>query len=225
MKTRSSTDFYAPLHAERFYHVYNRTNNKELLFIDDMDRWAFLQRFDRFLYPFMDIYAYCLMDTHFHLLIKVKNVAQLSENVELIPKALQKKHQKHFLEPPFDDREAPKLLEGQFHQFFTSYPMYFNIRHQRKGNLFTRQFRRIEIDNEAQRLYNVYYIHANPVKHGIRNEFETYPWSSYQLLLSNEPTSIARTETLRWFGGKDEFVKFHRERHRENGFSTERISS
>ncbi|KAA3625529.1 MAG: hypothetical protein DWQ02_21580, partial [Bacteroidetes bacterium] len=97
MKIRSSTDFHPPLHAERFYHVYNRTNNKESLFLDDHDRRALLKRLDRFLFPFVDIFAYCLLDTHFHMLIRVKSVSELATTLESIPEKDRKKHQKLFL--------------------------------------------------------------------------------------------------------------------------------
>ncbi|MCB0654245.1 MAG: hypothetical protein KDC85_23400 [Saprospiraceae bacterium] len=112
---------------------------------------------------------------------------------------------------PIETRTTDGLLEGQFIRFFTSYAMYFNKRHKRNGNLFTRPFKRVEIENDGHLLHGVYYIHANPVKHKTRKEFFTYPWSSYQILLSEEPTRLARTEVLQWFDGRDGFIKYHRE--------------
>lgn len=50
------------------YHVYNRGNNKEFIFFDEMDRIVFLQILKKYmLIHFIIIYAYCLMGNHIHL--------------------------------------------------------------------------------------------------------------------------------------------------------------
>ena len=62
-----------------FYHVLSRGNEQRDIFFDDDDRWLFLdtlgQMSDRFE---VDIFAYVLMDNHYHLLIKT-NRANLSK--------------------------------------------------------------------------------------------------------------------------------------------------
>jgi len=61
------------------YHITARGNRKEKIFYSDDDRRVFLQRMDQtFLkYSFL-CYAYCLMDNHYHLLIKTSlgNISQ-----------------------------------------------------------------------------------------------------------------------------------------------------
>lgn len=70
---------------DSYYHVYARGNNKQIIFIDDKDYKYFLMLFDRYIsydpvinkiggiYPSyvdkIEILAYCLMPTHFHILI------------------------------------------------------------------------------------------------------------------------------------------------------------
>jgi putative transposase len=59
---------------ETFYHVYTRGNNKAPIFIDDIDRQAFI----RFLLRTQQLYsfklcAYCLMGNHYHLQIKTED--------------------------------------------------------------------------------------------------------------------------------------------------------
>ncbi len=70
--------------APAYYHVYNRASGERLLFRDDMDRAFFLQLLQKHLVENEDpavivrlyaieIVAYCLMGTHFHLLLYQEN--------------------------------------------------------------------------------------------------------------------------------------------------------
>lgn len=81
MPTKNRVKNYAP---QSYYHVYNRGVNKRNIFLDDSDYSVFLNLFKRYLSDdspdrFNRIYknlsdevkllAFCLMPTHFHLLI------------------------------------------------------------------------------------------------------------------------------------------------------------
>ena len=53
------------------YHIMFRGINKQCIFQDDEDRSIFLNRLQRFKYESdFELYAYCLMSNHVHLLIK-----------------------------------------------------------------------------------------------------------------------------------------------------------
>ncbi|MDV7394528.1 hypothetical protein RZS08_24310, partial [Arthrospira platensis SPKY1] len=60
-----SDKYLAKLVPGHFFHVYNRTNNKELLFLDDEDRSRFLLSYFYYLSPMVDTFAYCLLPNHF----------------------------------------------------------------------------------------------------------------------------------------------------------------
>ena len=55
------------------YHVILRGNDKSDIFYDDQDRYVFLNKIeetkDKFNY---EIYVYCLMSNHIHMIIRVK---------------------------------------------------------------------------------------------------------------------------------------------------------
>lgn len=52
------------------YHVILRGNNQELIFYDDKDRQFFLSKLNKYALELqLDLYSYCLMDNHVHLLI------------------------------------------------------------------------------------------------------------------------------------------------------------
>ena len=73
------------LEKDHFYHIYNRGINSENIFISDENKNYFLKLFSKYLTDKVDVYAYCLMDNHFHILIKitddVKEVTQAFSNL------------------------------------------------------------------------------------------------------------------------------------------------
>ena len=66
-----------------YYHLYNRTNNNELLFPSAENYLYFLQKFKAYLCPYCTVIAYCLMPTHFHFLVRIE-----SDNSLLISKQI-----------------------------------------------------------------------------------------------------------------------------------------
>jgi putative transposase len=55
----------------------------------------------------------------------------------------------------------------------------------------------------------VYYIHANPKKHGYIQDFREYKWSSYHEILGGKSFKVKFNNVTQWFGGVEEFEKFH----------------
>ncbi len=61
------------IYADTYYHIYNRGNNKDLIFFEDENYRYFLNQFKKFVAPFCDVYAYCLMPNHFHFFLRVND--------------------------------------------------------------------------------------------------------------------------------------------------------
>ncbi|MBM2817241.1 MAG: hypothetical protein HW421_4003 [Ignavibacteria bacterium] len=59
-------------YENEYYHLYNRTNNDEALFRSRENYSYFLKKYRYFLDDLFDTIAYCLMPTHFHFLVRVK---------------------------------------------------------------------------------------------------------------------------------------------------------
>ncbi len=208
-KRMYKSDYLARFHPGVYYHVYNRTNNREPLFKDEDDKKVFLSRYRYYLTEYVDLYAWCLMENHFHLLIRVKAE-------EIILRQIQQSHQedqiaahRHFLQSPESNRDFHPVVERQFTRMFTSYSAKFNLKNKRTGNLFHRPFNRVEVFDEDHLVWLVYYIHSNPVKHRVLTDFTTYQWSSYRTILSEKPTLLLRNDVLEWFGGLEKFLEFH----------------
>ena len=59
------------LFHNRYYHIYNRSNNKEVVFRSHDNYLYFLTKYREAFRGYLDTIAYCLMPTHFHFLVKV----------------------------------------------------------------------------------------------------------------------------------------------------------
>ncbi len=203
---------YTPnFEANQYYHVYNRSNNKEPIFLNDENRAYFLKLYRKYLANVLNIYAYCLLPNHFHFLVQVKSTEQICQFLKKrdnssLTTILKKEKAKE----KTDDLDVVLIVKHQFQRFFNAYTKAFNKQHARGGNLFNRPFKRVLITEESHLLYLLYYIHANPQKHFICKDWYRYHWSSYNAFLSNKSTKIARDIVLNeWFQGVESFVRFH----------------
>jgi putative transposase len=61
------------IYQGNYYHLYNCSNNNELIFKSKENYIYLLQQYRKYLSPYVDTIAYCLMPTHFHILIYVKS--------------------------------------------------------------------------------------------------------------------------------------------------------
>jgi putative transposase len=163
-----------------FFHIYNRGNSKQKIFLDHYDHRRFATllfvsnstesfklhflkepyQFDR-KEKLVSIGAYCLMPNHFHILIT-------------------------------------PLVENGISTFMkkvtTGYSMYFNNKYERTGSLFEGRFKAQLVSDDIHLKYLYAYIHLNPVKiidsewkeRGVRDIrkvksfLDTYQYSSYK---------------------------------------------
>ncbi len=63
------------------HHVYNRGRGRGAIFLDDRDRVEFIALVGRFALQFdrsIEIHAFCMMTTHFHMVVNQRSQAELS---------------------------------------------------------------------------------------------------------------------------------------------------
>lgn len=152
-----------------FYHIYNRGNSKQKIFLDLKDYQRFvdllcaMNREEKFNFadslkgisvyekdsdnPLVAIGVYCLMPNHFHILLT-----------------------------PLVDNGVSKFMQ----KLSTAYVMYFNQKYKRTGALFEGKFKSQHAGNDRYLKYLFSYIHLNPIKlmqkdwkeQGIKNKKE-----------------------------------------------------
>ncbi len=183
-----------PLLPGSYFHIFNRGQNSRKVFFERENCRYFLQQYERYVGPFVRTYAYCLLSNHFHFLVQIRE----EEVLESVCKQV-------------GDNPLYWYASNAFASWLKSYTQAVNKRYKYTGAIFEKPFKRIEVKTDEYFTNLVTYIHHNPVKHGIRKEFQSYPFSSYQTIVkSNHPTNLERERLLDWFGGLDAFVDFHR---------------
>jgi REP element-mobilizing transposase RayT len=190
-----------PLEKGKYYHIYNRGNNGIDVFFDTESYYYFLRLYDKYISPIADTYAWCLLKNHFHFLVYTK--------VD---------HEIEFDKLEYSTIEKPKEIEpsNQFGFLFNAYTQAINKKFKRTGNLFEKPFERKLITSDKYLQNVIYYIHNNPVQHGFVNQMNSYPWSSYDSILSEKPTKLMRKEILDIYGNRDEFLDYHSQKQNFN---------
>ncbi|MFQ5823395.1 MAG: transposase [bacterium] len=181
----------APFEKGRFYHIYNRGNNKERIFFNEENYRYFLVKFDEYLSDFLDVYVFCLLLNHFHFLIRIKEDLPGFQNLE----GLEQLHRCPIIQA--------------YSNFFNAYTKAINKQEHRVGSLFQKNFKRILIDEEKYLLQMIYYIHNNPVHHNICPSLEEYKWSSYMKILNKRPSKLMKKEVIDIFGDEQGYIEFH----------------
>ena len=186
-------NYWQTFYEGSYYHVYNRAIGRDWLFVNEGNYSFFLKKWQKYLHPYVDTYAYCLMSNHFHFLIRIKPVTkeirQQIENEKTVAS-------KNFLT---DQITLDAFLEDQFKRFFSAYALSFNKQQDRHGSLFQASFKRVQLRNEVKLLNTLCYIHHNPIHHDLSPFYDAWQYSSYSSYLSNKPTLLARQEGLALF--------------------------
>jgi putative transposase len=109
-------------------------------------------------------------------LFVIKRLKQYCQQLEVSPIAycLMPNHF-HFLIRQDGEHQAGMLPE----RIFNSYSKAYNNKYDHKGTLFESRYKAALIENSSHLLHLYRYIHANPVKDGMVETIEQWPYSNY----------------------------------------------
>jgi REP element-mobilizing transposase RayT len=150
-----------------YYHIYNRGNNRESIFKEEKNYQYFLDLYRKYIHPISHLYAYCLMPTHFHLLVQIKELG----DIDIM----------------YNDE---KSLWMQFRRFLGTYTKAINKMYERSGHLFAGRYSRIYISDNNHFFELISYIHLNPQSHGLVSHFKFWPFSSYYAYIKRDRRSM-----------------------------------
>jgi REP element-mobilizing transposase RayT len=156
------------------YHIYNRGNNRKLLFYEPKNYTYFLKKVRFFIAPYCDLLGYSLLPNHFHFLVHANEesvtpwrrtagydtVSDVTANIQM------------------------SQLSHGFQMCLSSYAKGMNHQYGRTGSLFTQNTRCKQTSAESHLDdYSVWcfnYIHNNPVAAGLTTSPDQWPYSSYK---------------------------------------------
>jgi putative transposase len=157
---------------ENFYHVFNRGNNKQVIFPRKENYYFFLKKIKKELSPCCSIIAYCLMPNHYHLLIYTGK-----EDHRILPSG------------------RMQVLERKLGTVQSSYTRAINNQEKKTGSLFQAKLKVIEL-SEEHAFICFHYIHQNPVKAGLCSKFEDWVFSSYSEYINGSSNEICNRDIV-----------------------------
>lgn len=173
-----------------YYHVINHAVGSENLFRTEGNYHYFLEKYAHYSSSVFSTIAYCLMPNHIHFLVKTHSEITLEA------------HPKYKL-------NFHKLVMQEISNLLNAYAKAYNIKYNRKGALWIDFTKRFKVDSESYLTSIINYIHQNPVKHGFIGSAEDWHFSSFNAIVSEKSTLLKREDVVQWFGGKENYLKFH----------------
>lgn len=130
---------------------------------------------------FVDLLGFCLMGDHFHLLVRVHTGEEYSET------ALKKRYERYR-----GKARARKVTPDQLEYFREKwsdlseyvreikqvFSRYYNKKHNRRGFLWAERFKSVIVEEGETLIQCLAYIDLNPVRAGLVEQPEEYPWCS-----------------------------------------------
>lgn len=191
-----------------YYHIYNRENSKQNLFLEERDwiRFLFLILYLQSPISFNNSgrpVSYFVGHQKFN--IKDNDVIK-NRYVELINFCLMPNHF-HITAHEVKEGGISKYLQ----RVQIAYTKYLNTKYGKSGHLFQGAFQSVHIKNNEQLLHLSAYIHRNPreIKEW-KNKEHQYPWSSYQdYIKENRWGELIKREIISdQFSDKKEYQDF-----------------
>jgi len=172
-----------PFAPDVYYHFYNRGNNRQAVFFQPENYLYFLKGVKKYLSSTVTIIAYCLMPTHYHILVRIKQTSEV-----------------------FKTSEVSLQVSLAMQKFLISYTKAINKRFQRVGSLFQGQFQAKPIETYSHLLNLCVYTHANPVKDGLVALPEDWIYSNYLEWLGQRNGILVDSEFIQEnFGSPTEY--------------------
>ena len=145
----------------KVYHVYNRGNQRQIIFFDDNDYLLFIRKMREQILPVSNLLAWCLMPNHFHLMIHVTE------------KGCQNR---------ISGTNEISELSYRLGILLSSYTTTTVINNSRgiSGSLFQKRTKSKLIHDQEYMVRCMHYIHQNPFVAGLsENKLEHWKYSSF----------------------------------------------
>ncbi|QBO58657.1 transposase [Chryseobacterium salivictor] len=190
--------FYENFKFGQIYHLFTRVNGNELIFRKEDNYVYFLKQISKYLLPYLEIYAYCLVSQRLSLLVRFRPQNEIFNNLDLPERELSAEEEHKFLMQPVSN-------------LLNSYSKAYNKMFQRKGALFIDYIKREKVDEEEQ-LKDIFKgIHQIPLQHRLAKSSEEWKYSSFNAyLVQNKPTKVSINFMMEFFENTQDLIKFHK---------------
>lgn len=187
--------------VSQVFHVMSRVVERRCIFSpEEKDSFVrVMKQLENF--SGVEILTYCIMDNHFHLLVRIPPERELSlieaeevfRRISAIYPALHVESERlkygEYLEQGMEDLAEKLLNKYRLRMYSLSaflkdlkqrYTQRYNKLNDRKGNLWEERFKSVLVDGERKSVIQMAaYIDLNPVKAGMVSTPSDYKWSGF----------------------------------------------
>ena len=172
------------LFPENIYHIYNRGNNRRMIFYNRDNYIFFRDKIKKHLITNCNLLCYCLMPNHFHLMVYINNdfnQKNFSEGLKIVLGSYSKAVNK------INSNTGSIFQQNTKIKLLTSYRNY----------------------NYAFICFN--YIHQNPIRAGLVNKMEDWEFSSFREYMGLRHNKICNIKLAKMlFGLPDAGEEFYK---------------
>lgn len=209
------------LKPDTTYHIFNHANGFENVFHEDDNFRYFLEKYQLYITPIAETYAYCLMPNHFHLVVRIRKREVIETIIRNKNNTSNNFSNDNFSKVPnfgkvsssnnsIENKEIEKFLSKQFSNLFSSYTQSFNKVYKRMGSLFIKNFKRETILDKNHFFNVIIYTHRNPIHHGFCTAFTDWGYSSYSETIEQRSKIIEVDKLIKIFGSKQQLIEAHK---------------
>ncbi|KKT29336.1 hypothetical protein A3G55_00075 [Candidatus Giovannonibacteria bacterium RIFCSPLOWO2_12_FULL_44_25] len=200
-----------PIAPGEYYHIFNRSNDKQPIFYETKDwvRFLFLilhMQSPEIFYNIGRNISKFVRSRAFNINGEIMSEIIKNRTVELVSYALMPNHF-HLTVKEVKENGISQYMQ----RVLTAYPKYFNTKYNKSGHLFQGPYKIVHTEDNKQLLYLSAYIHKNPRElKEWRQKEHNYPWSSYQDYVGENRWGnlLSQDIILDQFENKSEYYNF-----------------
>ena len=193
---------------ETIYHIISRTALPGYVLGDVEKEYLLSLIKDLSRIFFVDVFGFCIMGSHFHLLIKMKAVENYGNEEVKRRLSLFRNCEVDLItdgQLPFTKEKFSNLSEF-IKELKQRFSRYYNKLHERKGYFWGDRFKSVIVENGDTLINCLAYIDLNPIRAGLTSIPDDYRWSSmgYHVQTDNKGKFLSTDFGLSSYGEMSE---------------------
>jgi putative transposase len=162
----------------QLYHIYNQGNNGRQLFFERDNYIYFLNKIHKYILPYCDIIAWCLMPNHFHFMIKINHTELFADSkTNILSQTMDNSH---------SVTTKKRTLNTSIGYMLRSYARAINKKNKTKGSLFRAHTKAICLD-KIENPDHTWYTVDGVTQINVIDSEKSYPQICFEYI-HNNPT-------------------------------------
>lgn len=192
------------LEKNYIYHIYNQGNNRRKIFYISDNYLFFIEKIRTYVSPYADIFAWCLMPNHFHLMVYVREIELPATPSQGFTRSAGQPSQGFTRSETLTMLTSREPLTGRSRTFndsigimLRSYTRAINKQENFTGSLFRKETK-AECVNCTKGVVPAYFTRDGITKINVENRQNQYPQICFNYIHQNPVKAGLVTNPLEW---------------------------